>query len=201
MIGVASTLPTEGKSTISMNFAELLAMQGARTLLIDCDLRNPGTTLSLARHAEAGLVEVLTEGRPMKELLLLNDKTRLAFLPAVVKRRIPHSSQLLSSSAMNELLDSVRTSFDYIILDLPPLAPVVDARAIAAQVDAFLFVVEWGKTTRKVVRSTLRTNLEIVDKCIGVILNKVDNEKMKLYRAYGSSEYYHSRYTSYYRED
>ncbi|MBO9099404.1 MULTISPECIES: polysaccharide biosynthesis tyrosine autokinase [unclassified Rhizobium] len=201
VIGVASTLPTEGKSTISMNFAELLAMQGARTLLIDCDLRNPGTTLSLARHAEAGLVEVLTEGRPMKELLLLNDKTRLAFLPAVVKRRIPHSSQLLSSSAMNELLDSVRTSFDYIILDLPPLAPVVDARAIAAQVDAFLFVVEWGKTTRKVVRSTLRTNLEIVDKCIGVILNKVDNEKMKLYRAYGSSEYYHSRYTSYYRED
>jgi succinoglycan biosynthesis transport protein ExoP len=102
---------------------------------------------------------------------------------------------------MNDLLDSVRSSFDYIILDLPPLAPVVDARAIAAQVDAFLFVVEWGKTTRRVVRSTLRTNAEIVDKCIGVILNKVDNEKMKLYRAYGSSEYYHSRYTSYYRED
>lgn len=201
VIGVASTLPTEGKSTISMNFAELLAMQGARTLLIDCDLRNPGTTLSLARHADAGLVEVLTENRSLKDLLLISDKTRLAFLPAVVKRRIPHSSQLLSSSAMNDLLDSVRSSFDYIILDLPPLAPVVDARAIAAQVDAFLFVVEWGKTTRRVVRSTLRTNAEIVDKCIGVILNKVDNEKMKLYRAYGSSEYYHSRYTSYYRED
>lgn len=201
VIGIASTLPSEGKSTISMNFAELLAMQGARTLLIDCDLRNPGATHSLAQHAENGLVEVVTEGRSMKDLLLLSDKTRLAFLPAVVRHNIPHSSQLLSSSAMNDLLDSVRANFDYVILDLPPLAPVVDARAISAQVDAFLFVVEWGKTTRKVIRSTLRASPEIVEKCAGVVLNKVDNDKMKLYRAYGSSEYYHSRYTSYYRED
>lgn len=137
----------------------------------------------------------------MADLLLLSDKTRLAFLPAVVKHNIPHSSQLLSSSEMSDLLESVRTRFDYVILDLPPLAPVVDARAIAAQVDSFLFVVEWGKTTRKVVRSTLRANIEIIEKCAGIILNKVDNDKMKLYRAYGSSEYYHSRYTSYYRED
>ena len=200
VIGVASTLPSEGKSTISMNFAELLAMQGARTLLIDCDLRNPGTTHSLAQHAEAGLVEVVTEGRAMKELLLLSDKTPLAFLPAVVRYNIPHSSQLLSSAAMNDLLDNVRASFDYVILDLPPLAPVVDARAIAAQIDAFLFVVEWGKTTRKVVRSTLRANMEIVEKCAGVILNKVDANKMKMYRSFGSSEHYHSRYLSYYQE-
>ncbi|WFR97748.1 polysaccharide biosynthesis tyrosine autokinase [Rhizobium tumorigenes] len=201
VIGIVSTLPSEGKSTISMNFAELLAMQGARTLLIDCDLRNPGSTHSLAQHAQVGLVEALTERLALADLLLLSDKTRLAFLPAVVKHNIPHSSQLLSSSEMTDLLDSVRTSFDYVILDLPPLAPVVDARAIAAQVDSFLFVVEWGKTTRKVVRSTLRANIEIIEKCAGIILNKVDNDKMKLYRAYGSSEYYHSRYTSYYRED
>ncbi len=201
IIGVVSTLPGEGKSTISMNFAELLAMQGSRTLLIDCDLRNPGSTRALAGHADEGLVEVLTEGRPIKDLLLKSDKSSLVMLPAVVKRRIPHSSEMLASTAMEELLSGVETDYDYIILDLPPLAPVIDARAIAERVDAFIYVVEWGKTTRNVVRTTLHTDTEISEKCVGVILNKVDSEKMKLYRAYGSSEYYHSRYTSYYRED
>lgn len=201
VIGIVSTLPGEGKSTISMNFAELLAMQGARTLLIDCDLRNPGATRALARHADVGLLEALTEGRSMKDLLLLSDKTKLAFLPAVVKRRIPHSSELLSSRAMDSLLEAARSSFDYVVLDLPPIAPVVDARAVAPLVDDFIHVIEWGKTSRKVVRSTLHTDAEISAKCAGVILNKVDNDKMKLYRVYGSSEYYHSRYTSYYRED
>lgn len=200
IIGIVSTLPGEGKSTISMNFAELLAMQGSRTLLIDCDLRNPGSTRALAGHAEAGLVEVLTEGKPMADLLLRSDKSNLVMLPAVVKRRIPHSSELLASRAMEELLTSVEGDYDYIILDLPPLAPVIDARAIALRVDSFIYVVEWGKTTRNVVRTTLETDTEIADKCVGVILNKVDSEKMKLYRAYGSSEYYYSRYTSYYRE-
>ncbi|MBO9136778.1 polysaccharide biosynthesis tyrosine autokinase [Rhizobium sp. L80/93] len=201
IIGVVSTLPGEGKSTISMNLAELLAMQGSRALLIDCDLRNPGSTRALAGHADEGLVEVLTEGRPINDLLLKSDKSSLVMLPAVVKRRIPHSAEMLASVAMEELLAGIETDYDYIILDLPPLAPVIDARAIAERVDAFIVVVEWGKTTRNVVRTTLQTDTEISQKCVGVILNKVDSEKMKLYRAYGSSEYYHSRYTSYYRED
>ena len=201
IIGVVSTLPGEGKSTISMNFAELLAMQGARTLLIDCDLRNPGSTRALAGQAEAGLVEVLTEGRLVGNLLLKSEKSNLVMLPAVVKRRIPHSSEMLSSNAMQELLSSIEAQYDYIILDLPPLAPVIDARAVSARVDSFIYVVEWGKTTRNIVRTTLHTDREISQKCAGVVLNKVDSEKMKLYRAFGSSEYYYSRYTSYYREN
>ena len=201
VIGIASTLPGEGKSTIAMNFAELLAMQGAKTLLIDCDLRNPGSTRAIARHAEAGLVEVILEHRSVQDLLLLDPATNLVFLPAVVKRHIPHSSELLASEAMAKLLEDARTRFDYIVLDLPPLAPVVDARAIANRVDNFIYVVEWGKTSRKVVRQTLMPEAEIMDKCVGVVLNKVDTDKMKLYRAYGSSEYYYSRYSSYYRED
>jgi succinoglycan biosynthesis transport protein ExoP len=200
VVGIVSSLPGEGKSTISMNFAQLLAMQGARTLLIDADLRNPGATRAIGRHAEAGLLEALLERRPIQDLLLIDQKTKLAFLPAIVKRRVPHSSELLSSPAMNALLDMARANFDYIVLDLPPLGPVVDARAISPNIDAFLFVVEWGKTSRKVVRSTFGSEPAIANKCAGVILNKVDTEKMNLYRTYGSNEYYYSRYTSYYHE-
>jgi polysaccharide biosynthesis transport protein len=200
VIGVISCLPAEGKSTVAINFAQLLAMQGARTLLIDADLRNPGATRAIGRHAEQGILEVMLEEKPIQNVLLLDNKTKLAFLPAVVKRRVPHSSDLLSSSRMMDLLEDLRTRFDYIVLDLPPLGPVVDARAISPLLDASLAVIEWGQTSRKVVRSTFAGHPEVIDKCIGVVLNKVDTEKLKLYRSYGSSEYYHNRYSAYYHE-
>jgi succinoglycan biosynthesis transport protein ExoP len=201
VIGVVSVLPGEGKSTVAINFAELLANQGARTILIDADLRNPGSTRAIGKHADAGLIEAVMEGRPVRDLLLVNQKTKLAFLPAVVRRRIPHSSELLASIGMTQVLSTITANFDYVVLDLPPLGPVVDARAIAAKVDGFIFVVEWGKTARNAVRQTLLTEPKIAEKCLGVILNKVDLEKMKLYRQYGSAEYYYSRYASYYREE
>ncbi|KQR70850.1 polysaccharide biosynthesis tyrosine autokinase [Rhizobium sp. Leaf341] len=201
VIGIVSTLPGEGKSTVSTNFAELLASQGNRTVLIDADLRNPGTTRMLARHAQAGILEILLDDKAPQDVLLSNPRTKLAFLPAVIKHRVPHSSELLISPAMRGLIAKLSQHFDYIIVDLPPVGPVVDARAMASTIiDAFVYVVEWGQTARRVVRHTLNTEPQIASKCLGVILNKVDNEKMKLYRSYGSSEYYHSRYSQYYQE-
>lgn len=200
VIGVISCLPGEGKSTIAINLAQLLAMQGSRTLLIDADLRNPGATRLIGRHAEQGILEALLEGKPLKDVLLLDSKTKLAFLPAVVKRRVPHSSDLLSSSIMANMLNELKAHFDYIVLDLPPLGPVVDARAISPMLDASLAVIEWGRTSRRVVRTTFAVQPELMQKCIGVVLNKVDTEKLKLYRSYGSGEYYYNRYSAYYHE-
>ncbi len=200
IIGIVSSLPGEGKSTISVNFAELLASQGNRTILIDGDLRNPGATRAIARHAEAGLLEALLDGRNIQNILLRNPQTKLSFLPAVVKHRVPHSAELLASPAMRNILTSLSAEADYVVIDLPPLGPVVDARAISSRVDGFIFVAEWGKTARRVVRQVLTTDPFIRDKCLGVILNKVDQDRMKLYRSYGSSEYYYSRYSQYYQE-
>ncbi len=200
IVGVVSSLPSEGKSTISINLAQLLAGQGARVLLLDADIRNPGATRAMARHASEGLLEVLLEGRNLQDVLLRDEKTRLAFLPTVVKQRVPHSSELLTSAQMHKLLAEASNAFDYIIVDLPPLGPVVDARAMAGRIDGFIFVTEWGKTARRAVRNTVENEVHIRKKCLGVILNKVDTEKLKLYRAYGSSEYYHSRYTRYYHD-
>ena len=200
VIGVISSLPGEGKSTVSLNFAQLLAMQGARTLLIDGDLRNPGATRAVGRHAQQGMLEVIIEGKPFEDLLLFDAKTRLAFLPAIVKRRIPQSADLLASQNMARLLANLKNHFDYIVIDLPPLGPVVDARAISPMLDACIAVIEWGRTSRRVVRTTFGSNPELMAKCIGAVLNKVDTEKLKLYHAYGSGEYYYSRYSSYYQE-
>ena len=199
VVGIVSALPGEGKSSISVNLGELLA-QGSRVLLIDADLRNPGATRQLGRHAERGILEALQAGAPLSELLLFDPETGMAFLPAVVRRRIPHSSELLTSGAMARLLTLAVSEFDYVILDLPPIVPIVDSRAVATLVDSYLLVVEWGKTARGLVKRTMQHNPTIAKRCAGVILNKVDAEKMKLYRQFGSSEFYHSRYASYYRE-
>lgn len=199
VVGIVSALPGEGKSSISINLSELLA-QGSRVLLIDADLRNPGATRQLARHAERGILEALQDNAPLSELLLFDRETGLAFLPAVVRRRIPHSSELLTSVKMAQLLTLATSKFDYVVLDLPPIAPVIDSRAVAPLVDSYLLVVEWGKTARGMVKKTMQQNGAIAKRCAGVILNKVDSQKMKLYRQFGSTEFYHARYASYYRE-
>jgi len=200
VVGLLSTLPGEGKSTVAINLAELVASQGARVLLVDCDFRNPGATKAIAAHAEIGLLEVMLAGQKLQDAVLLSETTGMAFLPVVVRHRVPHSSDLLSSQVMRGILDEARSRFDYVILDLPPLAPVVDARGMEHLVDDFIFVVEWGKISRRIVSTTLARDEDIRAKCVGAILNKVDTKKMKLYETHGSESYYMSRYISYYSD-
>lgn len=199
VIGVVSTLPGEGKSSIAVNLAQQLA-KSARVLLIDADLRNRGVTLQLGRHAQRGIVEALEGGTPLSEALLFDSGTGMAFLPAMIRRRIPHSAELLTSGAMARLLTFAVSEFDYVILDLPPILPLVDSRAVATLVDSYVLVVEWGKTARGLVKRTVQNNPAIAGRCAGVILNKVDAQKMKLYRQSDSSEFYQTRYASYFPE-
>jgi succinoglycan biosynthesis transport protein ExoP len=198
VIGAVSVLPNEGKSTVAKNLGSLLAHQGAKTLLIDADLRNPGLTRSVAPDAEAGLVQAVLEGTAIKDLLHFEPDSNLAVLPVVLQRRLPHASEFLASAGMQSVLKQARKEFDWIVLDLPPLGPVVDARAIVGEIDAFVLVVEWGRTTRRLVRMTLDTDHQIRNKCIGVVLNKVDLSALKLYDAHGSKAHYIAEYSSYY---
>jgi polysaccharide biosynthesis transport protein len=198
IIGVVSVIPSEGKTTVSKNFASLIASLGSKTILIDADLRNPGLSRSLVPDATDGLVELLRGTKSISELALVEKESGLTIVPAVVHRRTTNSSDLLSSEAMRHLLTRLGEHYDYIVLDLPPLGPVIDVRAAADLFDAFVFVVEWGKTERALVRSTLEMEPEVMDKCLGVILNKVDQVKMRLYEGSEYRNYYYSKYTKYY---
>ena len=200
IIGVLSLLPDEGKSTVAKNLGSLLAHLGASTLLIDTDLRNPGLTRNIAPTAEAGLVQAVLDGTPISDLLLHEQESKLSVLPAVMQRRLPHTSEFLASPGMKAVLKQAEQQFEWIVLDLPPLGPVVDVRAIASQIDAFVMVVEWGRTSRRLVRTTLDADRNIRDKCVGIIFNKVNMKKLKLYEAYGSKSYYSGQYSNYYRQ-
>ncbi len=198
VIGVVSVLPNEGKSTVSKNLGSLLAHLDTKTLLIDADIRNPSLTASVAPNAKQGLIEAVIEGKPIKDLLLYEPDSSLAFLPAVVRTRVTHTSELLSSPGMKAVFKQASQEFSCILIDLPPLGAVVDVRALAPQLDAVVFVVEWGKTARALVRSTLEAEHHVRDKCLGVLLNKVHMRELKLYENYGFKDYYHGKYGNYY---
>ncbi|WP_244492665.1 polysaccharide biosynthesis tyrosine autokinase [Aureimonas sp. AU22] len=200
VIGVVSCVPGEGKSSVAASFGNLLALQGMRTLLIDGDIRNPGLTRGLETKPEQGLVQAVLEQADVEDVTLRDDPMPLALVPTVMRSRITNTSDLLASASMSRLLARFRGQYDYIVVDLPPVGPVVDAKAFAQRVDAFVFVVEWGKTSRQLVRSAIASNPIFHSKSLGVILNKADSKKMRLYRSYGSPEYYASRYESYYRD-
>lgn len=201
VVGVISVLPNEGKTIVAKNFASLLAHLGARTVLIDADLRNPGLTKGIARQADAGLLEAIRGDRPFGDLLLFEPDSGLFVLPAVIRKRVQHSSEILSSSGMRNVLEEATKIFDYVIIDMPPLGPVVDVRAASSLFDAFLLVVEWGRTPRIVVKNLLSADSSLKEKCIGVLFNKVNMKQISLYGDYGSKEYYYHRYGRYYHKE
>lgn len=200
IVGIASTLPDEGKSTVAVNFARLLASQGHQCVLIDADLRSPGATRMIAPHAKAGLVEVLLGEVSVEDALMTDPLSGMKFMPTVLRERLPFSAELLVSPAMRGVFANLLSKYEYIVLDLPPVGAVVDARALSSTIDSFVYVVEWGRTARRAVRNAFQTEEQISRKCAGVILSKVDQKKMRLYSLHGDTEYYASRYSSYYEE-
>ncbi|WP_132533711.1 AAA family ATPase [Rhizobium sp. PP-F2F-G48] len=182
VIGIVSTAPGEGKSTIAINFAKLLADQGKRVVLIDGDLRNPGATRALAPAATRGLLQALMEEGALGSTLIEDQRTGLKFLPAVIQHRVSHSADLLSSDRMQALLEGMKREVDYVVIDLPPLEALVDARAMEHLIDRFVFVVEWGGISEKAVLQAFDRAPMVIDKCVGAILSKVNMAKAKLYR-------------------
>ncbi|PZM10604.1 polysaccharide biosynthesis tyrosine autokinase [Rhizobium tubonense] len=201
VIGVVSALPGEGKSTTAANFAALLASSGKRTLLIDADLRNPGLTRMLKSVPKTGLIEAALGEVPWASAVRVDPRTKVAILPVVLRDHLLHTSELLSSPGMMNLMDAARKMFDYVVVDLAPLAPVIDAKAFAPQVDAFIFVAEWGATPTSMVKDLLEQEPQINSKILGVILNKTDMSELTRYSEFGGTERYRQKYVSYYTEE
>ena len=199
IVGIISTFPGEGKSTISSNLSGLIASTGARVLLIDGDMRNHGLSRSLKIGLDAGILEALSDIQNFDNYLFTDTESGLDILPVHAKKHIRNTSEILSSQAMSDLLEKACETYNYIIIDLPPLGPVVDVRAAANLFDAFILLIEWDETQKTNVISTLEGHPQIYDKCLGVFLNKVDSQRIKLYEYYGS--YYYKRYSRYYRDE
>ncbi|WP_207803109.1 Wzz/FepE/Etk N-terminal domain-containing protein [Rhodopseudomonas palustris] len=174
VIGVTSTLPNEGKSTIACNLAMLMADAGKRVILLDLDLRSPTLASVLVPRPTAGWFDVLDGRAALDRAIGCEPDTGLDLLPLLGTDHPMHSDEILSSPAFSGLIEDLRRRYDYIIVDLPPIAPVVDVRATLPLIDWLVFVVEWGKTPIRTVQHHLRARPELYDRLLGVVLNKVD---------------------------
>ena len=109
------------------------------------------------------------------------------------KTRLSHTNEILASAGMTRLIDVLREVYDYVLIDLPPLNPVVDVRSTNQIVDSYLFVIEWGQTSVEAVEQALSSAPMVYDNLLGVILNKADLEAMRKYSR-GAADQYQSRY-------
>jgi succinoglycan biosynthesis transport protein ExoP len=192
VLGITSSVPDEGKSTVSAALAMSIAQVGGRVVLVDGDLRNPTLSRAIAPDAKAGILEVLSGEATLDDALNKEMYFNLAFLPVFSKARVANSSEILSSNAMKRLFERLRHNYDYVIVDLPPLAPLVDTRAAIHLVDSYLFVVDWGRTPTAIVQHALSRAPRVYEKTVGAILNKVNMEALSLYDgSYGG--YYHDK--------
>ena len=181
VIGFTSTLPNEGKSTIAAALAHLIGQVGGRVLLVDCDLRNPTLTRMFSQHTAIGVFDVVAKKASVTEAILKEPKCNVAFLPA--GKRIPLSltSEVLGGEFISKLFGGLHQNYNYILVDLPPLSPIIDVRASTHFVDAYLLTVEWGRTKIDAVEQSLRSAPRIYDNLIGTVLNKADMDTIRRY--------------------
>jgi len=199
-LGFTSSVPGEGKSMLGMAFALLAAQSGVRLILVDCDLRNPVLTRMLAPNAEFGLVDVLRGKKTLEEVLWTDPETNLTFLPGATEPRMANSSDILGSADLRGLFDELRKSYNWVVVDLPPIAPIVDVRSTAGLVDAYVFTVEWARTKIAVAEFALKKASVVRENLLGVVLNKVDFKRLGRYESY-RNDYYAEKYYIPYGDD
>ena len=185
VIGVVSSVAKEGKTTVAANLGALVvASSRAHTLIIDGDFHQRSLTRMLAPHAREGLIEALGDPSRLATLVYHRQRSQLDVLPCVLEKRIPNAAELLASPQMEKLLIAARDAYDYIIIELAPIVPLVDVKKIERFIDSFVFVVEWGRSERSLVLEAL-SNTEIIrERLTGIVLNKADPVALRSIEAY-----------------
>jgi succinoglycan biosynthesis transport protein ExoP len=169
---ITSALPAEGKSTAAMLLAASSASSGKRTVLLDCDLRKQSSTEAFGSAGQPGLSDLLGGTVKLVDVLFQDSATKVCLIPA--GSIVPNAADLLIGQRMRDLIAELREKFDYIVLDAPPLLPVVDALALATIADKILVIVEWGRTSRRVISDAFKVLRPEAHRIAGVVLNKAD---------------------------
>ena len=198
VIGVSSAMAGEGKSLSSVNLAYSLAQLKKKVLLIDCDMRRPSLSTKLPIQKNPGLSDYLT-GHCDMETVFQQCKVdeEEGFTVIASGRNPPNPIELLSSSKMSKAINKLRESYDYIILDLPPVGEVSDAMVAAKTADGILLVVRQDYCNTVALSSAVNQFEFIESRILGVVMNCVD-EHGSGYR-YGYGRRYYKKYYSKYR--
>lgn len=199
-VQITSSTPEEGKSELAICLARVLSASGKKVILVDGDLRRSsiGRKLNL-REKHKGLSDLVIAGHDnLSEFLIRDEKGNVDFMPTGTAQ-YANATDIFSSHRMQEIVDLLKSEYDLVIIDTPPVMAVADARIIGRVVDKTIFVVRWDKTPRKVARAAIeqlhRAGVDIA----GVVLQQVDLDRYGR-MGYGDSGYYYhyGRYGKYY---
>ncbi len=171
VVVITSSLPDEGKSTTACNIAIALSQAGARVVLIEGDLRKPKVGEYLQVSSSRGLTDVLVGRLPLSQAIVRWGRGILDFIPAGTIP--PNPSELLGSKHMALLIQELRSRYDVVILDTPPLLPVTDAAVMSTIADGAILVARYGQTRRDQVQDAADALEQVNARLLGTILNFV----------------------------
>ncbi len=179
---VTSSIPGEGKSTIALNLARSFSEMDKQVLLIDADLRKPTIHKKLKLSNQMGLSDLIVQKLNPKEVIQKVDEQ---FHVLTAGKIPPNPAELVESEKMSQLLSYLKETYDYIIIDTPPVLSVTDPQLLALKADGTLMVVRAEKTKQKIALNAFKELEKLNVNVIGSILNDC-GQKMG-----GYSQYYY----------
>ncbi len=195
VIAVTSCTPNEGKSSVAMEAAKSFAEAGARTILIDADMRK---SVLVGRYKTGAVRKGLSQsliGKTTVEDTIC--ETNLKNLYMIFAGPVPpNPSELLGDQLFEQMLQKLRKTFDYVIIDTPPLGSVIDAAVVAKRCDGTVIVVESNTVSYRFVQKVKEQLDKTESRILGVVLNKVNLNSKGYYGHYG--RYYGKYYGQYY---
>lgn len=197
VVSITSSVRGEGKSTTAINLAYSLSESGKKVLLIDADMRLPSVAKKLDMQQTPGLSNILTD-RTKAEIPLYKSPHSENWFILPSGDVPPNPSELLGSKRMNNLLDTLKERFDFIIIDLPPVNIVSDAMVLAPVVHGLIVVIRAGYTERKELNNCTR-QINLSDtKLLGFVVNDAINGET----TYGKYKYKkYKYYKNYYKNN
>ena len=177
---LCSSVPGEGKSVLAASLARMLAANGKRVLVMDCDWRSPALHRVFHCSNKAGLAALMSEETPnLRDLIFTDPMSGVDVLAA--GGWTPRAAHLMTSERMRQVIGIFAKNYDLVVLDGPPVLAAADALPLACMVDKSLFVVRWGHTPRAAVRDAMRQLAEVHADLAGVVFSRVDPKRYRQY--------------------
>ena len=182
VIVITSSEPGEGKSTTAGNLALCMAQGDKKVILVDCDLRRPSIHKKFKVSNLAGLSDVIIGKSDLSKVMHRYNKNLVLLTSGKIP---PNPSEMLSSKVMENLLEELKGSFDYIILDTPPVQAVTDSQILSTKADGTILVVRAERTKKESVNNAINLLKKVNANIIGTVLNGTDLSRNKYQYYYG----------------